>query len=120
MKASPDGFYLGFACHGCKKPIEIIIDDASDGCRFVAEDVLQILCPAYGHRGHYATDQVQRYPGRPQSEDRVAIVAGVNSAVSHVARQREQVCSRARNRIQLCRRMPFRARARGAEQDVRS
>jgi hypothetical protein len=62
MGASPDGFYLGFACHGCKTPVEIIIDDASDECRFVAEDVLNILCPECSHQGHYATNQVQRYP----------------------------------------------------------
>ena len=64
MAASPDEFYLGFACHGCKKPIEIVIDDGSDQCRFVAEDVLQVLCRLCGHQGHYAANQVQRYPGR--------------------------------------------------------
>lgn len=62
METSPDRFYLGFLCHGCKKPIEIVIDDASDQCMFVAEDVLQVLCPHCGHRGHYATNQVLRYP----------------------------------------------------------
>lgn len=62
MEASPDGFYLGFPCHGCKKPIEIVIDDANDNCKFIADDVLQILCPPCGHRGHYATNQVVRYP----------------------------------------------------------
>lgn len=63
MQASPDSFYLGFACHGCKKPIEIIIDDGGDECRFVAEDVLQIRCPHCQHRGHYKTVDVHRYPG---------------------------------------------------------
>lgn len=62
MEGSPDGFYLGFPCHGCKKPIEIVIDDASDQCRFVAEDVLEILCSGCHHQGHYATSQVQHYP----------------------------------------------------------
>ena len=61
MTASPNGFYSGFACHGCKKPTEIVIDDASDECRFVADDVLHIHCPECDHRGHYATNQVQRY-----------------------------------------------------------
>ena len=42
MEASPDSFYLGFACHGCKEPIKIIIDDGNEQCKFVAEDVLQI------------------------------------------------------------------------------
>lgn len=62
MEASPGGFYLGFPCHGCKSPIEIVIDDASDRCSFVADDVLQILCLECGHRGHYAANQVQHYP----------------------------------------------------------
>lgn len=44
----PDGFYLGFTCHGCNEIIEIIIDDASDGCRFVANDLLHILCRGCG------------------------------------------------------------------------
>ena len=55
MEASPDEFYFGFPCHGCKKPIEIIIDDASDQCRFIAEDVLLIVCPECGESEHYAT-----------------------------------------------------------------
>jgi hypothetical protein len=62
MEVSPDSFYFGFTCHGCKKPIEIIIDDGNDQCSFVAEDVLQIICPGCEHRGHYATKQVLRYP----------------------------------------------------------
>jgi hypothetical protein len=62
MEPSPDRFYLGFACHGCKEPVEIIIDDGNERCRFVAEDVLQILCSGCGHRGHYASNQVLRYP----------------------------------------------------------
>lgn len=62
MEGSPDGFYLGFPCHGCKTPIVIIVDDASEQCRFVAENVLQIHCPECDHRGHYAANQVQRYP----------------------------------------------------------
>lgn len=66
MAASPDEFYLGFACHRCKKPIEIVIADGSDQCRFVAENVLQILCPDCGHRGHYAANQVERYPTKSE------------------------------------------------------
>ena len=66
MAASPDGFYLGFPCHRCKKPIEIVIDDGSDHCRFVAEDVLQVFCEC-GHRGHYAANQVKRYPNDSDS-----------------------------------------------------
>jgi hypothetical protein len=62
MEARQDRFYLGFACHGCLKPIEIIIDDANDKCKFVAEDILQIVRPKCGHQAHYATKQVQRYP----------------------------------------------------------
>lgn len=64
MEASPDSFYLGFPCRRCKKPIEIIIDDGRDDCRFVASDVLQILCLECGHRAHYKAGDVQRYPGR--------------------------------------------------------
>ena len=67
MEAEPNGFYLGFACHGCKEMIEIIIDDASDECRFVADDVLQILCRGCGHRGHYKMQAVERVPGRAPS-----------------------------------------------------
>jgi len=60
MESCPRSFYLGFACHSCKATIEIIIDDANERCRFVAEDVVQILCPGCEHRGHYATKQVLR------------------------------------------------------------
>lgn len=64
MEAEHDSFYLGFPCHECKERIEIKIDDASDDCRFVADDVLHILCLACGHRGHYKARNVQHYPGR--------------------------------------------------------
>lgn len=64
MEADHDSFYLGFPCHGCKEIIEIIIDDASERCKFVAEDVLQIVCSGCEHRGHYKASDVQRYPGR--------------------------------------------------------
>lgn len=67
MSDSPDGFYLGFTCHGCKEIIEIIIDDASDGCRFVADDLLQILCRGCGHRSHYKMTAVEHVPGRAPS-----------------------------------------------------
>lgn len=81
MEPSPDEFYLGFACHGCKKPIEIVIDDGSDHCRFVAGDVLQVLCRECGHRGCYKARDVQRYPGRSptmRSERRQLIHLGVS------------------------------------------
>lgn len=63
----PDSFYLGFACHGCREPIEIIIDDGTERCRFVAEDVLQLRCPHCQYQGHYKTADVHRYPGRAPS-----------------------------------------------------
>jgi RNase P subunit RPR2 len=67
MEVQTDGFYLGFPCHKCKAPIEIVIDDANEKCKFVADEVLQIICPDCGHQAHYATKQVQRYPGRAKS-----------------------------------------------------
>jgi hypothetical protein len=73
MGASPDSFYLGFACHGCREPIEIIIDDGSEHCRFVAEDVLQIRCLQCQYQGHYKTADVRRYPGRAPSTLALAI-----------------------------------------------
>ena len=73
MKASPDSFYLGFACHGCKEQIEIVIDDGSEQCSFVAEDVLQIRCPHCEHQSHYKTRDVQRYPGRAPSMSVAAV-----------------------------------------------
>jgi hypothetical protein len=72
MEASPDSFYLGFACHGCKESIEIIIDDGNERCRFVAEDVLQIRCPQCQNQGHYKTRDVQRYRGRAPSMSNAA------------------------------------------------
>jgi hypothetical protein len=60
MKDDPaERFYLGFLCHKCRKPIEVVIDDATDACHFIADDVLEILCPACQHRGQYASRQVQ-------------------------------------------------------------
>jgi len=69
MEGSPDNFYLGFPCHGCKEAIEILIDDGSDRCRFVSEDVLHILCPSCAHKGHYKSNDVQRYQARHSSKN---------------------------------------------------
>jgi uncharacterized OB-fold protein len=39
-----------------------------DDWKFVAEDILQILCPECGHQGHYPTKHVQRYPRKEQEQ----------------------------------------------------
>jgi hypothetical protein len=62
MQTSSDGFYLGFECHSCGTRIEIVIDDGSDDCHFVGEDVLQIRCSRCQHQSHYKTRDVQRFP----------------------------------------------------------
>jgi hypothetical protein len=67
MASSTDSFYLGFACHGCKESIEILIDDGNEQCRFVAEDVLQIRCPHCQNQGHYKTRDVKKVCG-PRSQ----------------------------------------------------
>lgn len=67
MQTSPDGFYLGFECHSCGTRIEIVIDDASDDCHFVAEDVLHIRCFRCQERGHYKMIDVQRFPTESKS-----------------------------------------------------
>ena len=62
--ASPDGFYLALPNHGCKEPIEIIIDNASQRCQFVADGVLKIVCPSRGHTGPYQSKNVLHYLGQ--------------------------------------------------------
>ena len=69
MENSGDGFYLGLPCHKCRAAIEIIIDDASDPCQFVADDLLRIVCLACGHTGHYQTKNVVHYPAKHAAEE---------------------------------------------------
>jgi len=63
MQTSSDGFYLGFECHSCGTRIEIVIDDGSDDCHFVGEDVLQIRCSRC-HRDPPPSDKVTNHSRR--------------------------------------------------------